>query len=127
MTYFPQPSKQRPARVKLASGPTAALRFDDGRRATGKLQIVSITGGLLRLAKPISPGALVEIMFLTQSGPVLALAELLTPCSATLRCLQPFRFIMMNDGDFRHLKMALASSLSPDTQIQTKNRRPSAG
>lgn len=127
MTYFPQPTNQRPARVKLASGPTAALRFDDGRRTTGKLQIVSITGGLLRLAKPISPGALVEIMFLTQSGPVLAMAELLSPCSATLRCLQPFRFIMMEDGDFHHLKTALASSLGPDRPVQSKNPRPSAG
>lgn len=34
-----------------------------------------------------------ELMFLTRNGPVLAMAELLSPCSATPIGLQPFRFI----------------------------------
>lgn len=107
MTYFPQPhSKRRAVRVTLAGTPSTAIRFDDGRCTTGKLQIVSVTGGLLRMPKPLCPGALVEIMFLTQFGPVLGMAELLSPCSATLRCLQPFRFIILDDA-FTDLKLRL--------------------
>jgi len=112
MTYFPQAhSRLRAARVSLAGTPSAAIRFDDGRRTSGKLQLVSVTGGLLRLSKPLCPGALVEIMFLTQSGPVVGMAELLNPSSATLRCLQAFRFIILEDGDFHSLRTAIASSL----------------
>jgi hypothetical protein len=120
MTYFPQPhSRRRATRVKLAGAAPATIRFDDGRRSTGKLQMVSVTGGLLRLPEPLCPGALVEMMFLTPAGPVLGMAELLSPCSATLRCLQPFRFIMMDDGDFHRLRTALAASLGANTSKRT--------
>jgi len=67
------------------------------------------------MPKPLCPGALVEIMFLTQFGPVLGMAELLSPCSATLRCLQAFRFIILDDGDFHRLKVVLAASLGTQT------------
>jgi hypothetical protein len=112
MTYFPLPhSRWRAARIKLPGTPPTAIRFEDGTRTTGKLQTISVTGGLLRLPQPRCPGSLVEIMFLTPSGPVQGMAELLSPCSATLRCLQPFRFIMMDDVDFHRLRILLASSL----------------
>ena len=50
-----------------------------------------------------------ELMFLTRNGPVLALAELLSPCSATPVGLQPFRFIAMDDAELRKLSAAIAS------------------
>jgi hypothetical protein len=121
MTYFPQPhSRRRAARIMLPGTLSSTIRFEDGSRITGKLQTVSVTGGLLRLPKPRCPGALVEIMFLTQSGPVQGMAELLSPCSATLRCLQPFRFIMMDDGDFHRLRTVLASSLGANPASRTR-------
>ncbi len=40
---------------------------------------------------------------MSRGGPVLGLAELLSPVSATLRCLQPFKFIMIEDDDYRRL------------------------
>ncbi len=125
MTYFPPPnSKRRAARVELPGPPSATIRFDDGRRTTGKLQSVSVTGGLLRLPQSLCPEALVEIMFLTQSGPVLGMARLLSPCSATRRCLQPFRFTMMEDGDFHRLRTALASSLGVNTLDRSDGTLP---
>ena len=48
MTSLPQPhGSQRTARVPLADITPAVLRFDDGSCTLGKLQIISLTGGLL--------------------------------------------------------------------------------
>jgi hypothetical protein len=49
-------------------------------------------------------------MFWTHAGPVLGMAELLSPCSAIPIGLQPFRFISMNDTDLETLRIAIASS-----------------
>jgi hypothetical protein len=90
--------------------PQATIRFEDGQRPSARLQTISITGGLLRVLKPLSPGAVVEVMFWTYAGPVLGIAELLSPCSAVPMGLQPFRFIAMDDTDLRTLRIAIASS-----------------
>ena len=119
MTYFPQPlSKRRAVRVRLAAT-ALVVHFEGGSRITGQLQAISLTGGLLGLRKPLTVGALVEIMFLTPAGPVLGMAELLSPCLATVRCLQPFRFIALDDGDHRRLRMAIASSLDVTHDVGT--------
>jgi len=66
--------------------------LEDGKRAKAKLQTVSVTGGLLRLAKSLGQGDFVEVAFQTQSGPVRGMAEMLTPVRlATDGALQPFR------------------------------------
>jgi len=49
-------------------------------------------------------------MFPTHIGPVLAMAELLSPCSAAPIGLQPFRFIAINNAELRKLRAAIASS-----------------
>src|SRR5437773_3763017 len=71
MTHFPQPNPQRRApRIHLGGSVAALVMLDDGQRAKGKLQTISITGGLLRLGKSLGQGDFVEIAFQTQSGPV---------------------------------------------------------
>jgi hypothetical protein len=68
----------------------------------GDLAIVECEGRIVQTSGRRSPGS--ESVrrrrpgirlppFLTQSGPVVGMAELLNPSSATLRCLQAFRFI----------------------------------
>jgi hypothetical protein len=112
MSFLPQPqTKRRAPRVRLPGMPQATLRFDDGQRLSAKLQTISTTGGLLRVLKPLNPGSAVELMFLTHAGPVLAMAELLSPCSAAPLGLQPFRFVVMDDTDLRTLRIAIASTL----------------
>ena len=118
MTHFPQPHpKERSTRIEFHNMLPAAIRLEDGRRRLGELQKVSLTGGLLRLPKPHVPGMLVEVIFMPPSGPVLGLAELLNPASPTLRCLQPFKFIMIDDDDYRRLS----------TLIECGAGAPSAG
>jgi hypothetical protein len=95
-THFPQPNEnQRAARVQFQNMAPAAIQFEGGRRGLSKLQAISLTGGLLRLSKPLVPGTLIEVIFPSHGGPVLGLAEMLTPASATLKCLQPFKFILI--------------------------------
>lgn len=116
----PQPhAHQRAPRVRLPGMPQATIRFKDGQRPSARLQTVSITGGLLQVLKPLSPGAVVEVMFWTHAGPVLGMAELLNPCSAVRIGLQPFRFIVMDDTDLRTLSVAIASSQESPTGFRT--------
>ena len=111
MTHFPQPHPtKRAARVQLGGSVLAAIRFDDGQRSRAKLYAVSVTGGLLKLAKPLSQGDFVEIGFQTKVGAVIGMAEMLSPArKATDGILQPFRFIALGDDDHRNLRMALQS------------------
>jgi hypothetical protein len=87
----------------------AAIQFEDGRRSLGKLRAISLTGGLLRLSKPLVPGTLIEVIFTARGGPVLGLAEMLTPASATLKCLQPFKFILIDDDNYQRLSGLIGS------------------
>ena len=111
MTHFPQPHPQRrAARVQLGGTIPAAIRLEDGQRARGKLQTISITGGLLALVKPLEHGDFIEITFTTRSGPVHGMAEMMIPTRQfTSGCLQPFRFIALGDEDHRALRMAVDS------------------
>lgn len=95
--------------------PSAAIRFGDGQRSSARLQTISITGGLLRVLKPLSSGEVVELLFSTLNGSVLAMAELLNPYSTAPIGLQPFRFIAMDSAELQKLRTAIASSPKTET------------
>jgi hypothetical protein len=84
------------------------VRCQNGRSVSGKLQIISLTGGLLCLSKPLDSGSKVKVMFLTGKGSVLGAAEMLSPISWTL---QPFKFVGLYDDDQERLEGAIQSSL----------------
>jgi len=84
--------------------------LEDGRRAKAKLQTVSVTGGLLRLAGALGKGDFVEVAFATQIGAVRGMAEMLTPIPATDGALQSFRFIAMGDDEHRALRTMVESA-----------------
>jgi hypothetical protein len=84
--------------------------LEDGQRAKARLQTVSTTGGLLRLARALADGDFVEVAFPTQTGSVRGMAEMLTAMPATEGALQPFRFIAMGDDDHRALRMMVDSA-----------------
>ena len=109
MTHFPQPHpSRRAARVQLGDSVLAAIRLEDGRRTKAKLQIISATGGLLRLAHSLAQGDFVEVAFQTQAGPVHGMAEVLSPMrKMTDGVLQAFRFVAIEDDDHRRLRTSL--------------------
>ena len=98
----------RAPRIRLTEFTSAVLRLADGGCITGSLEIISPTGGLLCLSKPVNRGSRIKLMFLTDEGPVLGAAELLSPVSWTR---QPFRFVALAYADQRRLRAAVQSSL----------------
>jgi hypothetical protein len=109
MPYFPLPQASRRApRTCFAETTPAVLRCEDGRRVPGKLQVISVTGGLLCLPDPLDQGSLVKLMFLIHGGSVMGAAEMLSPVSQKL---QPFKFVGLHGDDHRRLQAAIQSSL----------------
>jgi len=104
MNTLPQPQhNQRAARVRPAEYTPAVLRIEDGSCTQATLELYSLTGGLLSLEKPLDRGSRARVLFLTQTGPVLGMAEMLRPLSWKE---QPFRFLTMHEEDERKLRAA---------------------
>jgi hypothetical protein len=123
MTHFPQPTSQKRAQRLHVGGSIGALvLLEDGQRAKGKLQTVSVTGGLLRLAKSLGQGDFVEVAFETQSGQVRGMAEMLDPVRGVEGALQPFRFIALGDDDHRALRMTVEAASDRSFQGMRSNQ-----
>jgi hypothetical protein len=60
------------------------------------------------LPRPLNCGAQVKLMFLTGSGSVLGVVEMLSPVTWSL---QPFKFVKLYDDDEIRLQAAIQSSL----------------
>ena len=112
MTHYPQPNAtNRATRIQLGSDGIALLKSEGGERMKAKLQTVSVTGGLLRLAKALEEGDFVEVAFQTQNGPVHGMAEMLRPKSQSADgILQAFKFIALDDDDHKTLRFAVDST-----------------
>jgi len=110
MTHYPQTnSVHRATRIQLATTP-ALVKLSDGHRTKGRLQLISVTGGLLQLASALSEGDFVEVAFQTQSGDVHGMAEMLNPVrSVPGSVFQPFRFVALGDDDHQTLRMVVES------------------
>jgi hypothetical protein len=127
MTYFPQPNSARPAnRIKLGGSVPVAIRIEGTPPVRAKLHDLSVTGGLLILAKPLEKGDFVELAFQTSKGAIHGMAEILQPSrELTSGCLQPFRFVALQDEDHTRLRMALQSLIERTTAGVPSSRPPS--
>jgi hypothetical protein len=86
------------------------IKLNDGQKAKGKIQVISVTGGLLQLSNALSEGDFVEVAFQTTSGNVHGMAEMLNPVrSAPGSVFQPFRFVALGDDDHQTLRMVVES------------------
>jgi hypothetical protein len=97
---------QRPPRQKLVNPAPVVLRVPNGSRVRGKLQVISVTGGLLSLSELLQQGCVARVMFMTDVGSVQGTAEMLIPISATL---QPFRFVAIDPDDQSRIKNSIHS------------------
>jgi hypothetical protein len=105
----------RPPRLQFTHTTPAVLRFQNGRRVRGKLQVISVTGGVLNLSSPLDQGSRVKLMFLTDAGAVLGTAEMLPSVSGTL---QPFRFVTIDEDHERRLRDIIQSSVDQNRREQ---------
>jgi hypothetical protein len=96
--------EKRAQRLRLAEAIPIVLRRQDGQRVAGKLQCVSMTGGLVVPASLLPPGSMVRLIFVTPKGPVTGTAEMLHPVSWTE---QPFRFAAIADSDQHRLSAVI--------------------
>jgi hypothetical protein len=113
---LPQPNQNRRApRLNLSDLTPAVLRFEDGHRTQGQLEVISLTGGILSLPKPVVRQSRVKLMFVTPTGPVLGTAEMLKPVSWTQ---QPFRFVGLERDDQRRLQDSIQSSFGQVSKDQ---------
>jgi hypothetical protein len=87
-------------RAHLDGNNPIVLRFPNGQTTGAKLQVISLTGGLLSLSQPVDQGSQVKLIFLTGAGAVLGGAEMLPPVTDDL---QPFRFVSLAADDQRRL------------------------
>ena len=123
MTHFPQVHPSRSPRIQLGGSIPALVMLEDGQRAKAKLQTVSVTGGLLRLAVS-EPGRLCRGRFSDPVARYVAWPEMLIPVRATGEgSLQPFRFVALGDDDHRTLRMAVDST----TDRSFQGLRPASG
>ena len=99
----------------------------DGRRSKGKLQTVSVTGGLIAMLSPLAEGDFVEIAFQTPAGIVQGMAEmLLAQKHFSAGYQQPFRFVALGDTDHQNLRRSVDTT--NDTNfLGMKKSRSEAG
>lgn len=109
----------RPPRVRPTEFTPAVLRVEDGSCTSGELELFSLTGGLLSLPKLLDQGSRTKLMFLTHTGPVLGVAEMLRPVSWNE---QPFRFVTLHENDHRRLRAAIPGSA--ELRTATVNTSP---
>ncbi len=75
----------------------------------GNLQVISVAGGMLRLSQPLDPNTQASLMFLSDAGPVLGKAEMLSPLSRTQ---QAFRFVALDQKYRRNLQLGIQAHLN---------------
>ena len=109
MSSLPPSIPHRSPRAQLASSTPAVFRLADGRSTRGDLRVISVTGGLVSLPKPIDRGSRVMMMFVTRTGTVLGNAEMLKPISWDQ---QPFRFVALDEANRTRLKTVVRESLA---------------
>jgi hypothetical protein len=121
MSFLPQPYAQKRAqRVRFEDTTPVVLRYPDGRRFSGELQVISTTGGLLNLRPPLQQGSMVKLMFLAKTGAVLGSAQMLTPVAWNQ---QPFRFVALHDDDQMRLQAAIQFSLEHTHRREKERNR----
>ncbi len=106
---------QRSPRTWFMETTPAVLRQLDGRCIPGKVQVISATGGLLTVPKPLDRFSRVKLMFLSPKGTIFGTAEMLGAVSWNM---QPFKFVKLYDDDEERLRAAIQSCLNRSRKMQ---------
>lgn len=99
---------QRPARVRFPQPIPAVLRSQDGACIKAELQVVSASGGLLNLPALLKRNHRGKLLFVTDAGPVLGVAEMLDAITYTQ---QPFRFVSLDGGAVNRLRNTIREAV----------------
>lgn len=84
---------ERGSRVKLGGSIVGLVLLENGRQIHGRMNQLSVNGGLVRLDHPLDEGIQVTVLFHLGCTSVRCRAQMMFPMWATKGCLQPFRFL----------------------------------
>ncbi len=87
-THFPP----RAPRISLFGIVSASIQLENGRQITGKLQTLSVTGGLIDLAAYLDERTEVSLLFRFGDGVLQTRARMLFPMRGGMGYFQPFQF-----------------------------------
>lgn len=96
----------RAPRVNVPNKEQAVVAFG-AQRMLGVLCKLSVTGGSLRLSRPIPKGTVADLTIRATSGPITSAVEFLGPADRGALPPQAFRFIHMGPAESRRLENAL--------------------
>lgn len=98
---------QRGSRVKLGGSILVLVLLENGRQIRGRMNQLSVNGGLVSLERPLDEGIKITVLFHIGSTSIRCPGRMLFPMWATQGCLQPFRFVELPEAD----RAALAREL----------------
>src|ERR1700691_3037871 len=98
---------QRGARVKLGGSILALVLLENGRQIRGRMNQLSVNGGLVSLENPLDESIRVTVLFHLGSTSIRCRAQVLFPMWPTQGCLQPFRFLELADDSRARLSREL--------------------
>src|SRR5258708_20473837 len=82
----------RGPRVKLGGSILALVLLENGRQVRGRMNQLSVNGGLVSLEQPLDESIRVTVLFHLGCTSIRCPAYIFFPLCATTGCLQPFRF-----------------------------------
>ena len=85
--------RQRNSRVKLGGSILALVLLENGRQIRGRMNQLSLNGGLVSIDHPLDEGIRVTVVFHIGATSIRSRAQMMFPMWATKGCLQPFRFL----------------------------------
>jgi hypothetical protein len=97
--FFQHRPARRAPRANLHGSIMAVIRLENGRQLSGKLQQLSITGGLLDISNYVEERSWVDVAIYLSTGQVRATAEMMFPMRGGAGYLQPFRFTSLGTDE----------------------------
>jgi hypothetical protein len=101
--------EHRSLRVKLGGSILVLVLLENGRQIRGRVNQLSVNGGLLSLEHPLDEAIRVTVLFHLGGTTIRCKARMMFPMWATQGCLQPFRFVDLPEQDRESLSRELDS------------------
>ena len=105
-------AERRSFRVKFHGSVLVLLRLPNRRQVRSAFHMLSVTGGMVHLEKPLDEKLEVEMIFHVNNSTIRTQAQMLFPMWATQGWLQPFRFTDLSEADKVSLTAGLQSFMA---------------
>jgi hypothetical protein len=119
-TNFPA----RAQRVNLGGIVSASLQLENGRQITGKLQTLSVTGGLLDLAVCLDERIEVSLLFRCGEAILQTRARMLFPMRGGMGFFQPFQFTSLGVRERQILSSEVTERLRQNVTPEKRTLGP---